>query len=124
MSGVPGTIFFMESMPPSVNNMFWNKPGKGRVKSDTYRTWRSAAGWDIQRARPQKIKGHFRLSLTFAEAKRRSNSDLDNRAKACLDLLVEHQIVEDDSLADSISLAWGDLPPTMAVRVEIEGVGE
>jgi hypothetical protein len=41
------TTLQLSYMPPSVNTIYANVPGKGRVKSARYKTWLKAAGWDI-----------------------------------------------------------------------------
>lgn len=81
--------------PPTVNSLYANVPGKGRVKTERYKTWVQAAGWNILAARPQPLEGPFILEMILyvADAKRR---DVDNTVKPVLDLLVEHRLVEDD----------------------------
>lgn len=116
-----GVIIESDHLPPTLNHLFANVPGKGRVKSESYRTWRSAFMWDAKLAKVAPIKGHYRMTIMFSEAGRRSNTDLSNRGlKAIEDALVELGTLEDDSLADSISLAWGDC--RLAMRIEIEAV--
>lgn len=100
-------ITFTIPMPPSVNSLTRNKPGKGRVKTDRYKTWINAAGWSINQQRPRKIKGRVEIELCFPE---KNGSDCDNRCKAALDLLVLHRIIEGDSnkYVRRIVLEWGD----------------
>lgn len=93
--------------PPSVNNLFVNVRGKGRVKTDRYRTWRSAAGWDIKAAKPEKFSGPVEISVVYARPDRRRR-DLDNLFKAVADALVEFEVLADDSQIQKITLAWGE----------------
>lgn len=93
--------------PPSVNNLFVNLPGRGRVKTQRYRTWRNAAGWDIRAAKPEKFSGPIEVSVTYARPDNRRR-DLDNFFKAVADALVEFEVIEDDSQIQKITLAWGE----------------
>jgi Holliday junction resolvase RusA-like endonuclease len=93
--------------PPSTNSLFANVAGRGRVRTKRYREWAAAAGWDLQGK--GSIPGPFVIDIILSRKKRRSNADLDNHGtKAILDLLVSHKIIEDDSLAEKISIEWGD----------------
>ncbi len=103
------TIITIEStaFPPSVNSLFRNVAGKGRVRTKRYKEWSSAAGWDC--LRKGSITGPFTISIILSRKKRRKNADLDNHGtKAILDLLVAHKIIEDDKYAERISIEWGD----------------
>ena len=93
-------------VPPSVNSMFRNVAGKGRVRTQRYRDWAAAAGWDCNGK--GKIEGEFDFRLIVSRAKSRKNSDLDNRIKPVMDLLQTHGIIENDSLCQSIQVAYGD----------------
>lgn len=114
--------FWIEPFPPSTNHLFANVAGRGRIKSEAYRTWINAAGWDVAKARPGKISGHINLKLTFCESKRRSNSDLSNRIKAVEDLLVRHGVIDDDSLVDDLHVLWGEA--LGGVRIHVEKAGD
>lgn len=82
--------------PVSVNAMYLNVSGKGRVKTPRYKTWLEAAGWSIRAAKPTRLYGQFSLQMTLytADEKRR---DVDNTVKPVLDLLVAHDLIEDDA---------------------------
>ncbi len=41
-------IVYRLPAPPSVNNLFRNVPGKGRVRSSEYVAWCEAAGWSLR----------------------------------------------------------------------------
>lgn len=96
--------------PPSVNELFANgKPGKtGRFKTPKYKAWIAEAGWMMREqmlaednqpmlGRVIVVIGVERLSLV---------SDLDNRAKAILDLLVTQRVIEDDRYVTGLVMAW------------------
>jgi len=100
------TVFTLP-FPPSVNNLFVNIPGRGRVKTQRYRTWRNAAGWDIRAAKPGKFEGPVEISVVYQRPDSRRR-DLDNLFKAIADALVEFEIIEDDSKIERITLEWGE----------------
>jgi len=83
--------------PVSVNAMYANAAGRGRVKTERYKTWINAAGWALVAARPVKVAGPYTLEITLFQSDKRKR-DIDNVVKPISDLLVEHQLVEDDSL--------------------------
>jgi len=104
-----------EHIPPSVNGLFVNVPGRGRVRSKKYSDWAKAAGWDYNGS--TVIYGDFSVVITLDRAKIRKGSDLDNRGKAVLDLLVTHRRVEDDSRCVDFRIRYG--AAAKGVRVEV-----
>ena len=92
-------------MPPSTNGLYRNVPGRGRVKTQRLNTWLRAAGHDINRQPCQRIIGDYSLGIYINPPDRRRR-DIDNHIKAISDLLVEHRLVDDDSLARSIRAEW------------------
>lgn len=101
--------------PISVNNAFANnRRGGGRVRTDAYKTWRQAAasiarGFLEGRAKPlPEIKGPVAISLYVPEQGVSPKMDLDNTAKAYLDLLVHLGVIEDDGrkFVRSLHLEW------------------
>lgn len=105
-----------EFIPPSVNSLFRNVPGKGRVRTAEYKRWARDAGWSFNGC--GAILGDFTAIITIDRAKVRKGSDLDNRAKGILDLLVTHKIVEDDSKLVSLTIRYGDAPKGLRVEVQ------
>lgn len=102
--------------PPPLNNLFANVPKKGRVRSDRYRQWANAAGWAIKEAKPQPILGKVNLTILLGKPDNRKR-DLDGLSKAPIDLLVDHQVISDDSLVQRITLAWA---PVVGCQVTVE----
>jgi len=96
-------------IPPSQNVCYRNVAGKGRAKTQRYRDWVTAFGYDLNLAmRGQKpIKGPYYIVITIDDATRHRLSDIANREKVLSDALVEHGIVVDDSLAESVTIKWG-----------------
>lgn len=95
-----------DHFPISTNALFANVAGRGRVRTKRYKDWAAAAGWDCNGK--GSISGPFELRLVLSRRKRRKGQDLSNLVKCVEDLLVAHGIVEDDSLNEKITLAWGD----------------
>ncbi|MDH3740292.1 MAG: RusA family crossover junction endodeoxyribonuclease [Hyphomicrobiales bacterium] len=97
-------------MPPSTNNLFINVPGKGRVRSERYKTWRRAAEnlYLAQKRGCVAVEGHFRADIVLSSKRRRKNSDADNFIKAALDFLQSMNLIENDALADRVSVEWGE----------------
>jgi Holliday junction resolvase RusA-like endonuclease len=89
----------------------------GRPRTKGYMTWLNAAGWDLQRQKPRKITGPVSLEILVHE---KSKADLSNHVKALEDLLVRHQVIEDDSkeIVRAIYTAWSsDIPNGCRVTV-------
>jgi crossover junction endodeoxyribonuclease RusA len=85
------------SWPPSVNNLFLNVHGRGRVPTAEYKSWRQTAGWELQAQRPRKFTGPVELVVELHPPTRRA-FDPDGKLKAPIDLLVTHQVIPDDSI--------------------------
>lgn len=101
--------------PPAVNNLYANG-ARGRFKSERYENWLGEAWWSLEAQKPNKISGEFIASLTFGKPDNRKR-DLDGLCKAPLDLLVKYGVIEDDSLAQKITLQWGDVD---GCKIELE----
>lgn len=93
--------------PPSTNNLYANRRGGGRKRTDRYNAWRNAAGWDVNRQSPMRVAGPVILDITCERP--RVRSDVSNRIKAVEDLLVEHGIIEDDSKVVEVRARWGQV---------------
>lgn len=102
--------------PPSVNTIFANIPGKGRIKTKAYRQWLNDAGWHLksQKLPPQPIEGDTIFNIKFPSGFRAG--DLDNRLKALLDLLVNMRVITDDSFIVDLRVRWAEVE---ACTVEI-----
>lgn len=95
-------------MPPSVNALYRNLAGKGRVKSARYRTWQRAAMNELLTQPRKKIAGTVSLHLLLPQSKRAG--DASNRFKAVEDLLVTMDLIDDDRFVQSGSFSWADVP--------------
>lgn len=103
--------------PPGVNNLFATV-GRRRIRTRRYEAWLAGAGAALMEQRPPKVRGPFRLTITAVRPDRRRR-DLDGIVKAPLDLLVKHQVVEDDSLATSILLMWSASEPVKGGAISL-----
>lgn len=108
-------------IPPSLNNIYVNVPGKGRVKSSRYRTWKTAAGWDVKLARIVQIGGPVHLSI-IVEKPRGVRSDISNRIKPLEDLLTDMDVLVDDSQVMKVSAEWGDIKGFRVEIMEVEAI--
>ena len=94
--------------PPSVNGLYTNVPGKGRVRTAAYRRWATAAGWEINRVRRgEPIIGPVSIGIDVRRKDRRKR-DLDNLAKGVIDLLVKMGVIADDRQVDELHMRWVD----------------
>jgi Holliday junction resolvase len=83
-------------LPPSANNMFVNVRGKGRVRSENYKSWSRTAGLLIRAQRPGRFDVPVRVRIEVNHP-RGLGFDIDNRIKAILDALVQYGLLIDDS---------------------------
>lgn len=97
-------------MPPSVNALWRRSAGRSGMHIDRrYATWKRVFDSIIMATVPRpKVHGHFAATITLSDAARKG--DADNRAKAVLDALQRCAIIENDSLADSVTVRWGYAP--------------
>ncbi len=94
-------------VPPSVNDMFRNVRGKGRVKTAAYNDWLGHAGWLLRSQHPAPVKG--RVVILISVERTSKCADIDNRVKAIFDLLVTHGVIDDDRNVVGFAAAWA--PP-------------
>lgn len=109
----------LSTPPPSVNNAFINLPGRGRVKSKQYRAWTQAAAWEVAAQRPRRITGYVIVDMSIGRTTRAS--DIDNRCKGILDLLVQTGVIEDDRYVDEIRARWVAKPGCRILVMAIGG---
>jgi Holliday junction resolvase RusA-like endonuclease len=101
----PGAITFITiPLPPSVNALYRNLPGKGRVKTQAYKDWAGRAGWILKSQNPQPVPG--RVVIVLSVERNSAASDIDNRSKAVLDLLVDQKIIKNDNLVTALATVW------------------
>jgi crossover junction endodeoxyribonuclease RusA len=91
---------------PISNNAIWRNFGSRTIKSERYRIWERAAAGDVRRQNPKKIEGPYEIEIEL-ERKDKRRRDLGNYEKSVSDLLVACGVVEDDCLAQRVTLSWG-----------------
>lgn len=116
-----GPIIVDLPFPPSTNNLFANGRSKGRYETPTYTKWKTEAGWVLMTTRPGRLAGRVRIAIELEDSHPRA--DADNRIKAILDLLVSHNVIEDDSakIVRKVSAEWKD--EVKGARVTITAIG-
>ncbi len=103
--------------PPSVNTMFRNVSGVGRVKTATYKKWLLAAGNELLTQRRAHVGGTVAVTLTVK--RRNKRADVDNLIKPVLDLLVTYGLIDDDRNVHRVTAQWGDVDDA---RVEVVAI--
>ena len=106
----------ISAKPPSVNQMYTNVPGRGRILTSRYRTWKQAAQWDCVKA--GKVAGPFMAQITVDRSMRHKNADVDNLIKPLMDLLQSQNIIENDKLCEDLRIRWGDAGGSIIIRLE------
>jgi Holliday junction resolvase RusA-like endonuclease len=92
-------------IPPSTNNLYLNAR-RGRVIAPDYRQWKATAGKALTAAKVAPVHGNVDVSIQVPRNNRR---DVDNYAKAVLDLLVSHRVIDDDRHIQALHIAKLDL---------------
>lgn len=95
---------FTMPVPPSVNQMFRNVRGKGRVKTEAYDQWRASAATSLRLQRIAPVAG--RVVVIFGVERGSLAADIDNRIKAMLDAIVAAKIISDDNQVTAFAAAW------------------
>lgn len=87
--------------PPPLSALYTNVPGRGRVKTARYRTWKRAVEWEFVGCKPISGQVDIRISLEPPRNKDgsipKTKHDCSNLIKAVEDLLVDLRLIEDDS---------------------------
>lgn len=102
-AGSPIT-FITVPAPPSVNALFRNVPGRGRVKTAAYKAWAGEAGWMLKSQSPTPVPG--RVIVVIGVERTIGTADIDNLSKGIFDLLVTHKLIKDDRYVTAFAMAW------------------
>lgn len=95
---------FRLPFPPTVNSLFRNF-ARGRVKTGRYKNWIKLAYEKFINQVYGQISGRVAIKVLLFRPDQRKR-DLDNYLKALLDFLVAQGVIEDDSVVQSIVIAW------------------
>ncbi len=82
---------FILPKPPSTNTLYINI-GRGRAKSQRYKSWIEWAGLSLNAQASKQITGPVAITIKL----NKGTGDLANYEKAIVDLLVRHKCIEDD----------------------------
>lgn len=114
----------ISDMPPSANGLRKSFVKDGKVfsaKSEKYAAWRKAVVWEIAAQRVGRVDGPYSLSIAAQRNWRSKHPrDIDNIIKPISDALVKAGVVQDDSLAESVSAKWADHLDGKAVVVILQ----
>lgn len=103
-------------VPPSVNGLYRNVPGRGRVKTKEYSDW-FARGYLALRHQPwDYVPGKVLLCMKVSP--QGPMADLDNRIKAAQDLLVKARVIDDDRHVVGLTACWGEVRDNL-VRIAV-----
>ena len=90
--------------PPSVNSIWRSVKGRN-ILSKKYREWRTLASQEIMIQRPKAIESKVIVHILLDRPDKRKR-DIDNYIKAPLDTLVHMDLIEDDSLVETLTIGW------------------
>ncbi|CAH1657674.1 putative Crossover junction endodeoxyribonuclease RusA [Hyphomicrobiales bacterium] len=116
------TVVIQLPVPPSANRIWriagtrLTKNGKRApnvIKSPAYRAWQDEAGWLLRSQRPGRVAGAYDLTITLPKVR----IDPDNAVKGASDILVKHNIIDDDKFARRITIERDDAAEAMVVTV-------
>ena len=109
-------------LAPSVNALW--RANRGRVhRSARYVAWQKEAGWELLRQKPKRLAGKVLISIAAGRPDKRRR-DVDNLVKPLPDLLVAHQVIEDDAGVAAVDVRWDELVPKGRVCLEVKRQGE
>ena len=101
-----GPITLTLPAPVSAHALFVVSEGYGRQPSHTYSAWKRSAGNELKRQKRVRLSGPVRIAITIGKDTR---GNLYDFAKAIIDLLVTHNIIQDDKkdVVREVVMAWG-----------------
>lgn len=109
------------ALPPSVNVLWFNRPGVGRVRTTAYQRWAESAGWEIASQRPPHVAGDVAVSIRAGRPSRRR--DLDGCLKALLDILVSQHVIHDDRHVETLTASWDATLEPGRCHVTVQQIG-
>lgn len=100
----PSPVSFTLPTPPSVNELYKNLPGRGRVKSGVYDDFIRRGIASIRSQAVTALPGY--VIAIFGVERMSASADIDNRLKSMLDTIVKAGVIEDDRFVTSICVSW------------------
>lgn len=110
-----GLTLYFSTKPISVNAMYRSlvRPGArfaAAIKSKAYRDFCRDAGAELEAQNPPCVPGPYGCRISIAKGCRH---DVDNVAKAWLDLLAEHGVTDNDRHCEKLEIWRSQQPQTM-----------
>lgn len=93
-------------IPPSVNSL-WRISGRRMYRSKKYMEWIADCTAHIKYIKQPMIDYPFDIEIVVGRPSKR-RMDIDNRAKAVMDILEHLSIFKDDCLANKITMQWSN----------------
>lgn len=90
--------------PPSANRL-WRYVSGRAIKSAEYRAWLTAQSWKLLAQKEATVSGPYVIHFMVCRPDKRKR-DLGNLEKALHDAIVAAGFVDDDSLAQKITVEW------------------
>lgn len=98
-----GPVEFHMPTPPSVNTLYKNVRGKGRVKTSEYFDFIAMGMNAIKQQNIPSVTGYVLMVIGVELASK--TADIDNRLKAMLDTIVKAGVIEDDRFITAIAIS-------------------
>ena len=117
------TLYF-DTKPISVNAMSRTIPGQRfarSILSADYRKLKVNAGRELEAQKPPCVPGPYGCRIAVAKGCRH---DIDNVAKAFLDLLAAHNVTDNDRNCQRLEIWRSDQPQTMIQILSTRDAGE
>jgi crossover junction endodeoxyribonuclease RusA len=92
--------------PPSVNAL-WRISGRRMHRSKKYTEWIGEVALALELEQRPEIDYPFNIEIVVGRPSKR-RMDIDNRAKAVMDVLQHCGIIADDCLANRITMMWSN----------------
>jgi crossover junction endodeoxyribonuclease RusA len=92
--------------PPSVNSL-WRISGRRMHRSKKYTEWIGEVALALELEQRPEIDYPFNIEIVVGRPSKR-RMDIDNRAKAVMDVLQHCGIIADDCLANRITMMWSN----------------
>lgn len=111
----PAIVHFEIPLPPSVNALYANVPGVGRVKTAKYKAWLLKAKMGLLSDANMWSRAAKRIQTAMLDGyeaiihvPERMRGDIDGRIKAILDLFVSIGFTPDDKFCRSVTVFRAD----------------
>jgi len=104
LADLPSPVSFTLPTPPSVNELYKNLPGHGRVKAGLYDDFIRRGVAAIRRQGVATVHGY--VIAIFGVERMSMTADIDNRLKSMLDTIVKAGVIDDDRFVTSICVSW------------------